>query len=692
MGYAWGGRAFPDRSPDDMRVRRAVGLQRASAHCLPRSHFGGRQHQRGDDLYFECSAIAKPPPHKVTWSHNGNQLESTAGILVSNMTLVLQKVARSNAGTYTCHATNSEGSAASPPLKLDVKYAPVCATNKPSQHSVAKHENARITCNVLANPPVVHFSWAFNNTAEAVNVPEDRYVVQGTESVVNYTPVTELDYGTLLCWATNDIGQQVHPCVFQIVAAGKPDPPHNCRAYEVTISSLQVSCLPGDDGGLGQKFVLQVVEANGDFKPVVEVTREAASFSVANLRPATAYRLFIKATNAKGESRPTELSAYTEALNHPQHETPAEPTRGRESGRGGGRGRAGGRRAGLSPRGHRRGAARSGRAEESEKESTEVEGGGGTVRPLLPGQGTPGSGGGVSGESGSDITTITGGVALSSTTLPPTPSSVHSEAQVTQVAATDTSSLLYPGGRIYSPNRAQQVAAPPVMAQSATNLRRAPYTSHEDKFDGENELLEITLPPPAAYDQGYQSSYQGCQTLEQCYQPQEQVPSRMKPGYPQVFQEYQTVLPAAAYPQGVAVKGVHPNLQYISSVPLSQGYNPAPVPTSQAGPAPSFATLPHSKVTTSSSFSVLPPAKEAGQDGRIEDNKMSTVYNPLTLFPSPTYAQKSVAPNTDRALHTGSLKRGVKPPAQDILRIRDSTRSRSASLSSVSSNKRESSV
>lgn len=38
----------------------------------------------------------------------------------------------------------------------------------------------------------------------------------------------------------------------------------------------------------------------------------------------------------------------------------------------------------------------------------------------------------MSGESGSDITTITGGVALT-TTLPPTPSSVHSEAQVTQV-------------------------------------------------------------------------------------------------------------------------------------------------------------------------------------------------------------------------------------------------------------------
>lgn len=251
--------------------------------------------------------------------------------------------------------------------------------------------------------------------------------------------------------------------------------------------------------------------------------------------------------------------------------------------------------------------------------------------------------------------------------------------------------MLYPGGRIYSPKSGQQVAAPPVMAPA---MRRAAYPSHEEKFDGENELLEITLPPPAAYDQGYQSSYQGCQPLEQCYQPQEQVPARMKQGYPQVFQEYQTVLPAAGYPQGVPVKGVHhPNLQYISSVPLSQGYAPAHVPASQVVTAPSFATLPHSKVSTSASFSALAPAKEAGQEARVGDAKMSTVYNPLTLFPSPTYGQKGgAAPPVDRALHTGSLKRGVKPQAQDILRIRDSARSRSASLSSVASNKRESSV
>lgn len=40
-------------------------------------------------------------------------------------------------------------------------------------------------------------------------------------SRLNYTPTTDLDYGTISCWARNSIGMQKSPCVFQIVAAGK---------------------------------------------------------------------------------------------------------------------------------------------------------------------------------------------------------------------------------------------------------------------------------------------------------------------------------------------------------------------------------------------------------------------------------------------------------------------------------------
>lgn len=42
----------------------------------------------------------------------------------------------------------------------------------------------------------------------------------GTTSIVTYTPITELDYGTLLCLASNKIGKQRVPCVFHIIAAG----------------------------------------------------------------------------------------------------------------------------------------------------------------------------------------------------------------------------------------------------------------------------------------------------------------------------------------------------------------------------------------------------------------------------------------------------------------------------------------
>ena len=69
-----------------------------------------------------------------------------------------------------------------------------------------------------------------------------RFGVSGTESRVNYTPMTELDYGTLLCWANNSIGTQDHPCVFQIVAAGQSQLFKTFRAS--SRQSLQVSLSP----------------------------------------------------------------------------------------------------------------------------------------------------------------------------------------------------------------------------------------------------------------------------------------------------------------------------------------------------------------------------------------------------------------------------------------------------------------
>ena len=56
------------------------------------------------------------PVQGVQLVHN-----QSAGILLSNQSLVLQRVSRSSAGLYVCTATNARGEGGSQPLRLSVK-------------------------------------------------------------------------------------------------------------------------------------------------------------------------------------------------------------------------------------------------------------------------------------------------------------------------------------------------------------------------------------------------------------------------------------------------------------------------------------------------------------------------------------------------------------------------------------------
>nr|XP_053653845.1 B-cell receptor CD22-like [Cherax quadricarinatus] len=123
--------------------------------------------KEGSDLFLACLVEANPPPYKIKFFHNGQELvhNVSGGVLVNEVTLALQNISRDNSGSYFCVASNVEGDSRSNTLTLKIKYLPVCAMT-PGVVGVAVGEVTNITCNVDADPNNVTFIWTFNNVAK----------------------------------------------------------------------------------------------------------------------------------------------------------------------------------------------------------------------------------------------------------------------------------------------------------------------------------------------------------------------------------------------------------------------------------------------------------------------------------------------------------------------------------------------
>ncbi|XP_068082837.1 nephrin-like [Anabrus simplex] len=266
--------------------------------------------REGMDVYFECNIRANPWINRIIWRHNGQLLQNnaSAGTILSNQTLVLQSVDRNSSGLYTCVTSNTEGESESNPFNLDVKYEPVCSEKQQKVYGAARLEEIKVVCDVDANPPAILFRWLFNNSAiQTLEVKSVSSAPDGGSSVASYTPLSELDYGTLLCWGRNELGTQDVPCVFHVVPAGKPDPPKSCLLLNRTTNSLQVSCSRGFDGGLPQEFTMELYAApsagSGQRRLVSNVTsRSKPEFTVTGLEPGTGYIMSVYSSNGKGRS------------------------------------------------------------------------------------------------------------------------------------------------------------------------------------------------------------------------------------------------------------------------------------------------------------------------------------------------------------------------------------------------------
>ena len=88
-------------------------------------------------------------------------------------------------------------------------------------YGVTLNEAVDIVCSVNAEPAAQEFRWVFNNTSEMIDQSVDTFTISNNNSTLTYKPITELDYGNILCWAKNDVGENKDPCVFRILQACK---------------------------------------------------------------------------------------------------------------------------------------------------------------------------------------------------------------------------------------------------------------------------------------------------------------------------------------------------------------------------------------------------------------------------------------------------------------------------------------
>ncbi|XP_037072922.1 nephrin-like isoform X2 [Pollicipes pollicipes] len=268
--------------------------------------------RRGDDVYMKCDVRADPPVTSVQWRFQSRPVDSYPFLAsdVTNETLILREVTARAAGQYSCVAVNAEGAAESNPVTLDVHVLPECSGERPVTLRAARGETLNVTCRVTANPRPFRYTWALNASGAVSDVPEGRVSSAGLTSVVSFTPRSQLDFGTLLCWADNRLGRQRQPCRFTVIMAEKPGPLHNCSVLNLTANGLEAVCRPGFHGGLQQRFALLVRDATTQ-ELVANRSSALPRFYVSDLQEGRNYTVTLYAYNDRGRSRVHRLAVTT---------------------------------------------------------------------------------------------------------------------------------------------------------------------------------------------------------------------------------------------------------------------------------------------------------------------------------------------------------------------------------------------
>ncbi|XP_036427826.1 protein sidekick-2 [Colossoma macropomum] len=287
----------------------------------------------GMSVILHCETSGAPRP-AITWQ-KGERVLASGSVqlprftLLESGSLLISPAHISDAGTYTCMASNSRGiDEASADL---VVWARTRITTPPQDQSVIKGTKATLTCGVTHDPSVsVRFVW--EKDGQVINtksLPRLRLDANGT---LHISQTWSGDIGTYTCRVTSVGGndsRSAHLRVRQL-----PHAPENPSAVLSSTEKRAINLTwakPFDGNSPLIRYVLEVSENNAPWMILLaNIEPDSTAVTVSGLIPARSYQFRLCAVNNVGKG---PFSKETERVSLPEEPPSAPPQNVIASGR-----------------------------------------------------------------------------------------------------------------------------------------------------------------------------------------------------------------------------------------------------------------------------------------------------------------------------------------------------------------------
>ncbi|KAJ8390731.1 hypothetical protein AAFF_G00101110 [Aldrovandia affinis] len=286
----------------------------------------------GMSVILHCETSGAPRP-AITWQ-KGERVLASGSVqlprftLLESGSLLISPSHLSDAGSYTCMASNSRGiDEAAADL---VVWARTRITSPPQDQSVIKGTKATMTCGVTHDPSVaIRYVWEKEGSVlNAQSIPRVRMDPDGT---LHISQTWSGDIGTYTCRVTSVGGNDSRSAHLRVSCH---TPQRNPMAVLSSTEKRAINLTwtkPFDGNSPLIRYVLEVSENNAPWTVLLaNIEPESSAVTVSGLIPARSYQFRLCAVNDVGKG---QFSKETDRLSLPEEPPSAPPQNVIASGR-----------------------------------------------------------------------------------------------------------------------------------------------------------------------------------------------------------------------------------------------------------------------------------------------------------------------------------------------------------------------